>query len=82
MVNSKDTRLLNRREFNGLCIALSSFVTASGASALEAATGAASTSAGRTVKFPDGTRALGTLVREDIRKLLKKKHCAQVFRSA
>jgi diketogulonate reductase-like aldo/keto reductase len=55
MVNSKDTRLLNRREFNGLCIALSSFVTASGASALEAATGAASTSAGRTVKFPDGT---------------------------
>jgi diketogulonate reductase-like aldo/keto reductase len=61
MVNSKDTRLLNRREFNGLCIALSWFVTASGASALEAATGAASTGAGRTVKFPDGTtvRALG-----------------------
>ena len=33
-MNSKDTRLLNRREFSGLCVALSSFVTSSGASAL------------------------------------------------
>ena len=48
-------RLLNRREFNGLCVALSSFVTSSGASALDAATGVASTGAGRTVKFRDGT---------------------------
>ena len=54
-MKSKDTRLLNRREFNGLCVALSSFVTASGAWALGAATGVASTDAGRTVKFRDGT---------------------------
>ena len=47
-------RLLNRREFNGLCVALGSLVTSSGASALDAAT-AASTSAERTVKFRDGT---------------------------
>jgi len=53
-VNSKGTRLLNR-EFNGLCAALCSFVTSSGAFALDAATGAASTGAGRTVKFRDGT---------------------------
>src|SRR5262249_8984010 len=53
IVNGKDTRLLNRREFNGLCVALSSFVTSSGASALDA--GSASTGAGRTVKFRDGT---------------------------
>ncbi len=44
-------RLLNRREFNGLCVALSSFVTSSGASALDAA----SPGEGRTVKFRDGT---------------------------
>src|SRR5215831_18414235 len=55
IVNGKDTRLLNRREFNGLCVALSSFVTSSGASALDAASGVASTGAGRTVKFRDGT---------------------------
>jgi len=42
---------LNRREFNGLCAALGSFVTSSGAFAFDAATGAASTGAGRTVKF-------------------------------
>ena len=47
-------RLLNRREFNGLCVALSSFVTSSGASALDAA-GVASTSVERTVKFRDST---------------------------
>ena len=41
-------RLLNRREFNGLCVALSSFVTASGAWARDVATGVASTD-GRTV---------------------------------
>src|SRR5262249_56741722 len=51
---SNETRLLNRREFGGLCVALSSFVTWS-ASALDAASGAASTGAGRTVKFHDGT---------------------------
>jgi diketogulonate reductase-like aldo/keto reductase len=44
-------RLLNRREFNGLCVALA----ASGASTTLHAGAAASTSAGRTVKFRDGT---------------------------
>jgi hypothetical protein len=47
--------LLNRREFNGLCVALSSFITLSGASAFDAAPGATSSSAGRTVRFRDGT---------------------------
>ncbi len=47
--------LLNRREFNGLCVALGSFTTSSGASALDAATGVGSTGASRTVKFRDGT---------------------------
>jgi diketogulonate reductase-like aldo/keto reductase len=47
--------LLNRREFTGLCVALSSFMAPSGASAVDAAPGATSSSAGRTVKFQDGT---------------------------
>src|SRR5215469_8011789 len=51
---SKETRLLSRREFDGLCVALSSFVTSS-ALAIDAASGVASTGAGRTVKFHDGT---------------------------
>src|SRR5215831_18948620 len=50
---SQETRLLNRREFGGLCVALSSFVTST-ASALDAASGVASKGAGRTVKFRDG----------------------------
>ena len=54
-MKSKDMRLLNRREFNGLCVALGSFATPTGAAALDAAAGAASTGAGRTVKFRDGT---------------------------
>jgi diketogulonate reductase-like aldo/keto reductase len=54
-LKSKDTGLLNRREFSGLCVALGSFVTSSGASALDAPGGVASTGAGRTVKFRDGT---------------------------
>ena len=54
-MKSKDTKLLNRREFGGLCVALSSFVTSSGASALDAAAGAGSAGAGRIVKFRDGT---------------------------
>jgi aryl-alcohol dehydrogenase-like predicted oxidoreductase len=41
---------VNRREFNGLCVALSSLVTSSGAWAFDAVT-----SAERTVKFRDGT---------------------------
>jgi diketogulonate reductase-like aldo/keto reductase len=53
-VKDKDTRLLNRREFSGLCVALGSFVTSSGASALDPNTGAAPIGAGRTVKFHDG----------------------------
>jgi diketogulonate reductase-like aldo/keto reductase len=55
VVKSKNTRLLNRREFSGLCVALSSFVISPGASALDAATDVASTGAGRTVRFRDGT---------------------------
>src|SRR6516225_623778 len=47
-------RLLNRREFNGLCVALGSFVASSDASAVEPASGAASSGASRTVKFPTG----------------------------
>jgi len=47
--------LLNRREFSGLGLALSSLMTLSGASALDAARGVASTGVGRTVKFRDGT---------------------------
>jgi diketogulonate reductase-like aldo/keto reductase len=56
-------QLLSRRKFNGLCAALGSslpavsamFAALSSASALTAATGAASNGAGRTVKFHDGT---------------------------
>jgi diketogulonate reductase-like aldo/keto reductase len=44
---------LNRREFNGLCVALGSFAAASGTSAVDATSCAASS--GRTVKFRDGT---------------------------
>ena len=51
---SKETRLVNRREFGELCVALSSFVTSS-ASAVDAASGVASTGEVRTVKFRDGT---------------------------
>jgi diketogulonate reductase-like aldo/keto reductase len=42
--------LLNRREFNGLCVALGSFVE----SAVEPASGTASSGASRTLKFPTG----------------------------
>jgi diketogulonate reductase-like aldo/keto reductase len=54
-MKSKDMRLLNRRKFNGLCVALGSFATPTGAVALDAAAGAASTGAARTVRFRDGT---------------------------
>ena len=47
-------RLMNRREFNGLCVALCSCVAASDASAVEPASSAASSGASRTVKFPTG----------------------------
>ena len=47
-------RLLNRREFNGLCVALGSLVASSDASAVEPASGTASSGASRTVKFPTG----------------------------
>jgi diketogulonate reductase-like aldo/keto reductase len=52
---SQSKEMLNRREFNGLCVALSSFATSSRALAVDTATGVASTGAGRTVKFRDGT---------------------------
>jgi diketogulonate reductase-like aldo/keto reductase len=55
ILKGKNTRLLNRREFNGLCAALSSFVTSSSVSAFDAATGVASTGTERTVRFRDGT---------------------------
>src|SRR5215831_430944 len=48
-------RLLNRREFNGLCVALGFYEVSSGASAVEPADDAASSHASRTVKFPTGT---------------------------
>src|SRR6202158_2374705 len=56
-------RLPNRREFNGLCVALGSslasvgamIVALSSASARAAAAGAAANGAGGTGKFPDGT---------------------------
>jgi len=54
-VTSSDTRLLNRREFNELCVALGSLVTLSGALAFDAATAVAATGTERTVKFRDGT---------------------------
>jgi diketogulonate reductase-like aldo/keto reductase len=54
-VNRKDARLLNRREFNGACLALSSFVTSSAASAVDAEPGMAATGVRRTVEFRDGT---------------------------
>src|SRR6266567_1226999 len=64
-VKSEDMnkRLPNRREFNGLCLALGSslssvgamIVVLSSASARAAAAGAASNGAGSTVKFRDGT---------------------------
>src|SRR5262249_125528 len=54
MVKSEDMRLLNRREFNELCAALSWFVTSSGVSAFVAATGAASTDTGGPARCPCG----------------------------
>ena len=86
-MKSKDMRLLNRREFNGLCVALGSFATPTGAAALDAAAGAALTGAGRTVKFRDGTvvPALGQgsagLGKGNVLKRLKKKRYALAFRS-
>ena len=47
--------LQNRREFTGLGVALSSFMALLGASAIDAASGATSSSAERTVGFRDGT---------------------------
>src|SRR6516225_1863604 len=55
MVKSRRARLLSRREFSGLCVALGSLVASSGASGLDAPAGAISTGAGRKVKFHDGT---------------------------
>jgi diketogulonate reductase-like aldo/keto reductase len=53
VVKSQDASLLNRRDFNRLCVALGATVTVSGVPTLDAA--AAGTSASRTVKFQDGT---------------------------
>ena len=79
--------MLNRREFNGLCGALGSFVASSGALALDAATVVISNGAAQTVKFRDGTivpaigQALRVSGREDIRQLKKKKRYGRAFRS-
>jgi diketogulonate reductase-like aldo/keto reductase len=54
-MKSHDRRFLTRREFNGLCVVLGSFAAPTGAAAFDAATGAVSTGAARTVKFRDGT---------------------------
>jgi diketogulonate reductase-like aldo/keto reductase len=54
MVKSSDARVLSRREFNDRCFALSSWVTLSGALALDRTTAVAATGTTRTVKFPDG----------------------------
>ena len=55
MVKDKDARLPSRRKFNGLCAAFGTLAAAPGAWALDAASDAAATGAGRTVTFPDGT---------------------------
>jgi diketogulonate reductase-like aldo/keto reductase len=47
-------RLLNRREFNGLCVALGSCAALSHASAVEPPSGTASSGASQTVNFPTG----------------------------
>ena len=47
-------RLLNRREFNGLCVALGSCVASSEASAVEPTSGTTSNGTSRMVKFPTG----------------------------
>jgi diketogulonate reductase-like aldo/keto reductase len=54
-VHRRVARLLTRREFNERCFALSSWVTLSGASALDTATAAVPTGTARTAKFRDGT---------------------------
>ena len=65
---------LNRREFNGLCGALGSFVAS-----FDAATAIAANSAVQTVKLRDGTivSAVG-----QGRRLKKKKHYGRAFHSA
>jgi diketogulonate reductase-like aldo/keto reductase len=55
MPKIKQPRLLSRRKFNGLGAALSSLLTLSGISVVDAATAAVSTGTTRTVKFRDGT---------------------------
>jgi len=50
-----DTKLLNRREFNGICATFGSVAPWSGASALDAVGGVPSNGGGRSVKLPDGT---------------------------
>jgi diketogulonate reductase-like aldo/keto reductase len=55
MLTIKDTRLVSRREFNALCAGVGSFMTSSGAWAVDAVTAATSTGAAQAVKFRDGT---------------------------
>ena len=84
-------QLLDRREF-GLCalglplFTISTmFAASSSASPLAAAIGTAPDTAGRRVKFRDGTivPALGQgSHRDGIPRLMRKKHCAQAFRLA
>jgi diketogulonate reductase-like aldo/keto reductase len=53
VVKSQDASMLNRRDFNRLCVALGATVTVSGVPTFDAA--AVGTSDSRTVKFQDGT---------------------------
>ena len=85
-MKSKHARLPNRREFNGLCAAFGTLAAAPRALALDAASDAAATGAGRTVTFPDGTvvPALGqgsAGLGQGIRQLKKKKRYGRAFRS-
>jgi len=80
--------VLNRREFNGLCGALCSFVASSGALALDAATAVALNDTAKTVKFRDATvvpavgqGSAGIGQGKDIRQLKKKKRYGRAFRS-
>ena len=57
-MSKRRSRLLNRREFNGICAGYGSFLISSGVSALDAAIGAPSSGLERTVKFRDGTVVL------------------------
>jgi hypothetical protein len=79
-------QLLNRREFNGLCVAFGSSLS-SVSTMIVALSSTPTRAATPTVKFPDGTivPALGqgsaSLAQGRHPGPLRKKRCAQAFRS-